>query len=124
MSLPGPDDAFTLARHGDVLVVTPSPALRQMDSGLVEGASAVILEPLNGVDGPLVVADLTHLPAFGTSFLAVLLRCWKRISHSGGTLALAGCSPDTLRLLKLTKVETIWPIYDTVPEAVAALIDD
>lgn len=124
MSSLGQEDAFTIARHGEVVVVTPAPALRSMDSGLVDGAAALILDAIDGVDAPLVVVDLTQLPAFGTAFLAVLIRCWKRISQRGGTLALAGSSRDVLDLLKITRFDTIWPLYDGVPGAVAALIDD
>ncbi len=124
MSLPGPEDAFTIARHGEVLVVTASPVLRNMDSSLVDGAAMIILEPLQELASPLVTIDLSHLPAFGTAFLALLIRCWKQISQKSGTLALAGPSTDVRALLKITRFDTIWPIYASVPEAVSALLDD
>ncbi|GIW88777.1 MAG: hypothetical protein KatS3mg108_3101 [Isosphaeraceae bacterium] len=124
MKPPNCDDALTIARHGEVLVVSPSPALRSIDTAHADATATLILDALDGIKAPLVVVDLTHLPVFGTAFLALLIRCWKRISNRGGTLALAGSSPDVLNLLKITRFDTIWPLYDSVPEAIAALIDD
>lgn len=124
MNLPGPDEAFTIARHGDVHVVVVAGLLQHLDTTLVEGAAAVLLEPLRGLDAPLVVVDLSQLPAFGTAFLALLIRCWKAIAHAGGTMVISGASPDVLALFKITKFDTIWPIYQTAEEARQALQSD
>ncbi len=117
-------DAFTIEKHGDVHVVRPSPILEHMDSGLVADASTVILEPLLRGDSPQVVIDLSELPSFGTPFLAMMIRCWKRISERGGTLVVASVSPDVRQLLKITRFDTLWPLYESRGEAINALQSD
>lgn len=117
-------DAFTIERHGDVHVVSPSVVLEHMDSALVADAAALMLEPLLRADSPQVVIDLAELPAFGTPFLAMLIRCWKRISERGGTMVIAGVSPDVRQLLKITRFDTLWPIYEVRADAISALLSD
>ena len=117
-------DAFTIERHGEVQFVCPSSALEHMESSLVADAAALMLEPLLRNESPQVVIDLSQLPSFGTPFLAMLIRCWKRISERGGTMVIASVSPDVRQLLKITKFDTLWPLYDNRGEAVNALISD
>jgi anti-sigma B factor antagonist len=118
------DDAFTIERHGEILLVGASRALENMDPGLVEAAADLILEPIRGNQSPLVVVDLSRVPNFGTPLLAVLLRCWKRILQAGGTMVFVGASPDIRHLLTITKLDTLWALYETRAEAVAALLAD
>ena len=117
-------DAFTIEKHGDVHVVSPAPVLEHMESGLVTEAWSVILDLLLRTQTPQVVIDLSDLHSFGTPFLAMMIRCWKRISERGGTLVLSGVSPDVRQLLKITRFDTLWPLYVTRIEAVDALQSD
>jgi anti-anti-sigma factor len=117
-------DAFTIERHGEVSVVCPSLILEHLDSALVTDAAALMLEPLLRNESPQVVIDLGQLPSFGTPFLAMLIRCWKRISECGGTMVISNVSTDVRQLLKITKFDTLWPIYEDRSEAVNALISD
>ena len=61
-----------------------------MDPSLIDGASALLLEPLRHQESPLVVVDLSRVRMFGSTFLALLIRCWKLASGKGGTLVVCG----------------------------------
>jgi anti-anti-sigma factor len=124
MIQPGPDDAFTIERHGEIYIIAGSPNLERMEVGHVEGAATLVLNPIREASYALVLIDLSRVDSFGSPVLAILIRCWKLVSEKGGTMVLAGASPDVRKLLKITKFDTLWAIYDTRGEAMRALLDD
>lgn len=115
---------FTIERHGEITVIAANPALETIDSTLEEQVAEVLLGPLHGQDAPLVVFDLSAVNYFGSMFIAVLLRCWRRATSSGGSLVLAGVSSQARELLRVTSLDMILPMYDTRREAMEALLSD
>lgn len=120
----GTADDFTIERHDDIIVVTPSPALEHMDPTLIEQAADVVLTPIRDEVLPLVVIDLSRVEFFGSSFLALLLRCWKKTQGKSGLMVLAGPSPRARELLRVTSLDLVWPIYATRREAIESLSAD
>jgi anti-anti-sigma factor len=119
-----PPDVFTIERHGDLTVIAANPALETIDASLEEQVAEVILSPLRGQEGPLLVFDLSAVNYFGSMFLAVLLRCWKLAISTGGSLVLAGVSDQAKELLRITSLDMILPMYATRQEAMEALLSD
>jgi anti-anti-sigma factor len=117
-------DAFTLERHGDLTVIAATPALEAIDPSLEEQVAEILMGPLRGQTAPQVVFDLSAVSFFGSMFLAVLLRCWKLASSTGGSLVLAGVSTQAKELLRLTSLDMILPMYSTRREAMEALLSD
>lgn len=115
------DDVFRIERQGGVAIVQPSAAVENWNWGLIEQAAEIVLEPLRREEAPQVVVDLTGINYFGSVFLALLLRMWKLVVSKNGTMVLGGASANTRELLAVTALDTIWAIYDTRAEAVAAL---
>ncbi len=105
-------------------IVTATPALESVGMGLEDLAATVIIEPLKGMDEPVVIFDLSQVNYFGSVFLAVMIRCWKVVLAKSGTMALAGVSSHARELLHVTALDTAWPIYADRREAVDALQDD
>ena len=124
MSASRSNDAFTIERHGELVLITATPLLESLDEGLEEDAAAMIMEPIRDQDGALVIFDLSPVDYFGSIFLALLIRCWKLALARGGTMALAGVSERAKELLRLTSLDIVWPIYATRREAMEALLAD
>jgi anti-sigma B factor antagonist len=120
----GYQDAFTIERHGDVVVIDAAPALERMEPALVDGAAALLLEPLRHHDGLLILVDLSRIDYFGSAFLALLIRCWKLTQIKGGMMVLAGASERARDLLRITSLDVVWPIYATRREALESLLAD
>jgi len=118
------NDAFTIERHGELILITATPLLETLDEGLEEQAAELIMGPLRDQDGVLVIFDLSPVDYFGSMFLALLIRCWKLALARGGTMALAGVSDRAKELLRLTSLDIVWPIYATRNEAMEALLAD
>jgi anti-anti-sigma factor len=117
-------DAVTIERHGDLTLIAATPALEALDPTLEEQVAEVIMAPVRMQDSPLIVFDLSEVDYFGSMFLAILLRCWKRATAKGGTMALAGVSEHARELLRVTSLDLIFPIYPTRREAMEALLSD
>lgn len=103
-----------------VAVLDFGPGSHSLDESTVQSLQQSMLEASN-VEPPLLVLDLTDVEFFGSSFIEVLFRVWSRIKNRRGRFALCGLSPDCLEIIEVTKLNTLWTIYDTVDEAVAAL---
>ena len=114
-------DAFTIERHGEVLTVRASVALEQMEPALLQDAGSLLLDVLGSEVNPQIVVDLSAIDYFGSSFLGLLLRCWKLAQTRDGTLVLAGLSPRVRDLLHVTSLDMVWPIYANPREAIDAL---
>jgi len=119
-----PDEAFTLERHGDLTIITVTPALEHIAFGLEEQVAELILKSLRHQQNPLIVFDLSQADNFGSMFLALLIRCWKLALSQGGTMALSGLTERARELLRVTALDTVWPIYDSRREAMEALLLD
>lgn len=117
-------DAFTFERHGDLTVITATEAIERIDFGLEEQVAETILKPLRRQENPLIVFDLSRVENFGSMFLALLIRCWRLALSQGGSMALSGVTERTRELLRVTALDTVWPIYDTKREAMDALLLD
>ncbi len=113
---------FQIDRHGDVLVIVASEGLETIDPTLIDdGAAELILGPIRGLAEPMVVFDLERVSYFGSTFLALLIRCWKVVSTRNGQLVLAGVSGRARELLQMTSLDLILPMYPTRREAIESL---
>jgi anti-anti-sigma factor len=119
-----PQDVFTIEHHGEVLLIVGSAALETVDPDFIEQATRVLLEAIRHRDDPLIVIDLAQVDYFGSSFLALLLRCWKQVKVRGGLMVLSGVSERSRELLRITSLDMIWPIYAGRREAIESLLAD
>ena len=97
---------MVVAAVGDLDIVT-SP---QLDSCLTEARR----------DSSSVILDLSAVDFMDTSSLAVIVGHWKKLTARGGTLALAGARYRYTKTLWITGLADRLPMFETVPEAVAA----
>ncbi len=112
---------FTLEKHGEALIVSPSGTAESLEWQGIKQAANVVLDPLNEVEAPMVIFDLSSLSYFGSVFLALLLQCHKIVRSRGGEVVIAGLSDSARELLHITALDTLWAIYDTREEALNAI---
>ena len=125
MNAPKSQDAITIEHHGEVTLITATPALESLEFGLEKQVADLVMEPIRRQDEPpLLIFDLSRVDYFGSMFLALLLRCWKLTLARGGMMVLAGVSERARELLRLTSLDTVWPLYASRLEAMEALLAD
>lgn len=117
-------DSFLIEHRGGLTLIQPSARLEELDLALARDAAIFLLEPLRKQEEPSVIVDLASIDFIGSSFLALLLRCWKIVQQKGGQMVLVGVSEQARELLRITHLDTILPIYRDRQEAIEALLTD
>jgi anti-anti-sigma factor len=110
-----------LERRDGIAVLTPSLALSTAPEDVVERTARLALDPLRAEPPRGVVVDLSQVDAFGSIFLAFLVRCHTLAKKQGGRMVVAGPSPRARDLFRLTALDTLWEAYPDHTEAVRAL---
>jgi anti-anti-sigma factor len=124
MADPIQNQSFRIERHGDIAVIIPSPEVEKLPDNLMEQAAHMVLAPLRANPPGGLIFDLSNVDYFGSVFLSFLLRCHKRAKEAGSEVVVAGASQRARELLHMTALDTLWPLYATRAEAMAALTGD
>ena len=114
-------ESFQIERRGDVAVITPSAEIEDMPENLIEQAAEIVLAPLKAKPPGGLIVDLGRVNYFGSVFISFLLRCHLLVKKQGSELILTGVSEKARELLRVMSLDTLWAIYDSREEALAAL---
>lgn len=68
-----------------------------------------------------VIVDLSKVSYMDSGGFGVLLGAVRRVRPLGGSVALVGCTGSILRILKITRLDTIFTLCSTVEEAIHAI---
>ena len=119
--LPRHEDCFGISFHGEVAILTPSGAVEKLPWEFMESVGDAVLPPLLRREPPMVVVDLSEVDYCGSVFLSLLLRIEKAVRARHGAMALCGISGGARELLRITNLDTLWPLYEDRDEAIAAM---
>lgn len=82
---------------------------------------STVLEQVE-LDPPVhVVADFANAPWFGSAMMEALLRIWQMVEPQGGSLSLCQLSPVAREVIEIANYQRIWPVYDTIADAITAI---
>jgi len=104
-TLPGPQpNSATLRLHGPLLV---NNLFRLRDT-------------LQSSDAPLLVIDLADVPYMDSGGLGVLINGYVSRQNRGRRIAFIAPSPSVKALMKMTRVDSVLPIFDSVDQVKVA----
>lgn len=106
------------SQEGKVTVVTIEGVIKLGESARNFSA---YLEDLLNEDLPCVLVDLSNIDHVDSTGLGELVGYLQRFSEQGRRLALLHPHQRILNLLKLTRLDEIFPIFDERAGAIAAL---
>ncbi|MBS0205426.1 MAG: STAS domain-containing protein [Planctomycetes bacterium] len=124
MSTPGP---LSVVMEGPVTVVVFGPGQRHLDEVGLEAIGNQLIAVAQDANPPLLVLDLTVTEFFGSSFIEILFRVWKRLnSRADGNapaakFAICGLQEHCREVMEVTHLDKLWPLYATRAEAVAGI---
>jgi anti-sigma B factor antagonist len=78
-------------------------------------------EPL-GDYKPQVVLDCSDVQQIDSAGIQALLRCMEKAMKQDGDMKLAALSPEASVVLRLTRVDRVFEIFDTVSEAANSFV--
>lgn len=93
--------------RGEVDLAT-APRLRERLFGLIDQGSRN------------VVVNLTNVAFIDSAGLGVLVATMNRLQEGDGTLRLAGAAESARRVLSVTGLDRMFPVYESVAEATGA----
>ncbi|MBI3863739.1 MAG: STAS domain-containing protein [Planctomycetia bacterium] len=112
---------FARELRGVTLILTWLPQRGSFNEPEIVHETTELLELIENSQPTKFVLDLSHCDYLGTVILNAVLKLWKRISHRGGQLVLCNVSPMVTQVLRLTKLNTIWPSYGSRDQALNAI---
>jgi len=107
-----------IVQENDVSLVAFRPNEGALDDAAAEEIAGPLLQAA-GAGPPRLVLDLGNVKFFGSSFIELMFRVWKRLKERGGAMVLCCLHPYCAEVLKVTKLDTLWPSCPTREEAAA-----
>lgn len=102
-----------------VTVIALGPAYESLDEHVLDQVKDQLVQFASEADPPRVVVDLSHTKFFGSSFIEVLFRMWRKVTgQPDGRFAVCGLAPYCLEVLKITHLDTLWHAHSSRAEAV------
>ncbi|MCX6343996.1 MAG: STAS domain-containing protein [Armatimonadetes bacterium] len=101
------DDAEVLEIKGEIDVYTAPQFKEAIDGVLSRGQKRLIIN----------MAGVTYMDSSG---FGALLSATKRLRPVGGTVSLVQCNNAIDRILKTTRLDSVFHMFDSVDDAVAA----
>ena len=114
---------FEIRRDEDTLILVP---LVNLSDFLFESLAAESKEIFDALDdGRTVnmVVDLRKTSYFGTDFLSILLKSWRKLRPRNGRLALCSLSENEREVLQICQLDSLWPVCDNLDKALQAVRD-
>jgi len=112
---------FARESHGKTLVLNPLMHLGSLHEPEIVHETEDVLTVLSQTSSTNLLIDLAQGTYLGTAMLGAIVKLWKHVALRGGKLALCNVSENVTQVLRLTKLQTVWPIYASRQEALAAL---
>jgi anti-anti-sigma factor len=108
---------FAVDRVGDTLVVTALADLGELEYPQIESGARHVYDLLNDPSVRNTVLDFQQTAYYGSSALAFFVRLWKKVSTRHGRMAFCNLSHQEKEILRLTKLDSLWPICGSREEA-------
>ena len=119
------NNSLVETREGAVTVVSLGPDCKRIDETNLSELSERLLELVQKASPALIVLDLSSTEFFGSSFLEVLFRIWKTLRKDArARFAISGPQSYCREVLTITRLDSLWEIYDSSTAAAAALNDE
>jgi anti-anti-sigma factor len=112
---------FPAELRKDTLVVSPrgdSISFRDSD---IDKEIKVLLEILDQPQAKNLVVDLEASRYFGTTIIGAFNVLGTKARDRGGKIALCNASGDMRGILSVMNLDTLWPHYDSLKEALRAV---
>lgn len=101
-----------------VTVISLGPEYESLDESLLDELRDAILNVADTATPAKVALDLAHTKFFGSAFIEIMFRAWKRLKSRGGIFAISGLTPYCAEVVTVTHLDRLWTIYDNREQAV------
>ncbi len=108
-------------REDDVTIIELDSSYDSLDDVALEEFGGMLLSEADCADPARLILDFSRTNFIGSSFIELMVRAWKRIQQREGVMVLCEVQPLCREIFQITRLDSIWRIYPTRSEALAAL---
>jgi anti-sigma B factor antagonist len=108
-----PEPLFPVTEQDSLVVVTTPDEIDVSNAAIFR--EALLAAAARGL--PVVVVDMTSTEFCDSTGLSVLVRALRQARESGGQLRLVVCGPALKRILAVTGVDGMFPVFASLHEA-------
>jgi len=112
---------FDIEQLGEILMLMPSRNLSEFELSSFEQEVRCVAQQLDTRAIKNVVLDFSKTDYYGSTALSLFLVLWKQVRSRNGQMAFCHVSAHEKEVLELTRLDGLWPIYDTRQEAVQGI---
>jgi anti-sigma B factor antagonist len=110
---------FQIEQQGSLVVATVS--ARKLGAAEAEALTEELADRLRNDGGHLFILNIPTVEHIDSSCIGVLVTFLQDLEHVRGRLVLAACQPNVAFLFKVTRLDTVFALYDDLDEARAQL---
>lgn len=114
-------DFMQVELAGGTLVISPQGDINSLTGELLGEAAEMMSELIESHESPMLVVDLSGIASCSSVFMSFLLRCHKAVKSRSGEMVLSGPGKMMQELLALTRLDTVWAVYQNRTEALDAV---
>lgn len=116
--MPDEADLFELECREDTLIITPTGDLSEFQfREMTEQAKQVFEQLESSQTIQNVVVDFQRTDYFGSTALGLFVQLWLKVCRRGGRMALCNLSEREREILQITHLDSMWPICDSLEQA-------
>ena len=116
-----PEEELRSDSYGPTRVVHLGKAYDSLNESTVDRVERFLLQTADQPEAKNLVVDLSHTQYFGSRFIEALFRAHNRMKRKGGKFALSGLQPYPGEVIRISRLDTVWPIFPNAEAAVQAL---
>lgn len=102
----------------DVIIVELDPGYDSVEIEPLQKLAELLLGEVARAERPRLVLDMAHTRYIDSMFIETVFRVWKRVKERRGAMALCQLNEVCTEILRITRLDDIWPICRTRAEAV------
>jgi anti-sigma B factor antagonist len=109
---------FSIEQDDNVVIFTlREPRLDVQVAGDVKAEFLILCQP----DVEALIVNLAEVKYCDSTGLSALLLAHRQMREYGAPVVLVGVNPTVLNMLKISQLDRVYPMFDTVEEALADL---
>lgn len=109
----------TYERQGALVVAATGP-IGSLSAAEVRREADGLMAEVNAQRIAKVVFDMDRAEYFGSQVLELMILVWRYLAPAKGSMALCRLSPAAREMLQVVGLDKLWPVRDTIDEALAA----
>ena len=114
---------FAVSRAENAVVLTPQRDLSEFEFAQIDAEAAELMGKIAKGGGLNVVVDFSKIDYSGSSALSFFTRLFKNTRLRGGEMAFCNVSPGEREVLRITRLDTLWPICKSLDEAMTTVTE-